>query len=61
MELDLTDQIRKLLKYRGDNKNLPSINKLYVDKIFTYLRRNSDKTYTPVTGISFTGFGKLEY
>ena len=61
MELDLTDQIRKLLKYRGDNKNLPSINKLYVDKIFTYLRRNSDETYTPVTGISFTGFGKLEY
>lgn len=61
MELDLTDQIRKLLKYRGDNKNLPSINKLYVDKIFTYLRKNSDETYTPVTGISFTGFGKLEY
>ena len=61
MELDLTDEIRKILKYKGDNKNLPSINKLYVDKIFTYLRKNNDETYTPVTGISFTGFGKLEY
>ena len=61
MELNLTDEIRKFLKYRGDNKNLPSINKLYVDKIFTYLRKNNDETYTPGTGISFTGFGKLEY
>lgn len=61
MELELTNQIRKLLKHRGDNKNLPSINKLYIDKIFTYLRKNNDETITPVTGVTFTGFGKLEY
>lgn len=61
MTSELTDSVKDLLHHKKNNLTLPVINKLYVNKRFTYLRRNKDKngTITPVTGISFTGFGEF--
>ena len=58
---ELTDSVKDLLHHKKNNLTLPVISKLYVNKKFTYLRRNKDKngTITPVTGISFTGFGEF--
>ena len=61
MTSELTDSVKDLLHHKKNNLTLPVISKLYVNKKFTYLRRNKDKngTITPVTGISFTGFGEF--
>lgn len=57
----LTAHIAKLINHHGNYKYLPSITKLFVNKKFTYLRKNNDGKIIPVTGVSFAGFGKLEY
>lgn len=63
MDIKFSNIIKSnFFKKEQKSKNRPEfypIKNLYVDKIFTYLKKDNDGIITPVTGVTFTGFGRF--